>query len=287
MARYRKISVGILNIKIHPHSDMLYVNLFNTILNSKRIAKIRGSYAGMMGYLRSIKQDEPEAGMYGLFYRFIDISQNDPWFDLKTTSPILDEEGKPIPQIPEHLKPNCKEIYFVFYPRVHRLVFHADYFSPNSAQKLLQNLCAQDIVISKFGEVDVIVETSQEAMERILRIPKLTKLQIFITRPNGDDITEQETEFMRRLENQNIRSSKCDYTSDKDKGIKPDEGTKTLMRMALSNGHIKAIGWDGEKKIEESTTPHPLIIKDRYSTDTPFLVAFKELANHVIKRFMR
>lgn len=32
----------------------------------------------------------------------------------------------------------------------------------------------------------------------------------------------------------------------------------------MSDGRIKAVGYDGDLRVEESTDPHPLLAKDQY-----------------------
>ena len=170
--------------------------------------------------------------------------------------------------VPEYLKPHLRKIIFVFYPKKHRLFFDMHKFSPNNARRLLSALFSHDTIVKNFGHVDVEVETSKEAIEKILEIPSKTKLEIKISLPNPDDISEEEQRVIDRLKNQNARTVKETYTSTKEEGLKPDHETITLMRVVKSNGYVHVTGYEGEKKIEKSTLDHPLFEQEYYNPDT-------------------
>lgn len=278
MARYKTLTVGALNLKIHPHSPELYVKLFQEVFAIGEVVKIRGADWGMPGYLLTSSMGNPLEGMSGALYRFLNINPDEPWLDVTKRAPIREEDGTPIPQIPEHLKPNLREVPFVFYPQGHRFFFDAGSFSPSSAASLLRNISKNSSIIDKFGIIDVIVESSKEAIERILSIPSLTRLEIFITRPNADDISSQKRRFLERMESQNARTFKETVTSLKEQGINPDEETRVLMDLASSNGWVRGVGYAGETKREESTDPHPLLEKERYDPN-------KETAFGALRRF--
>ncbi len=286
MAPPKTLVMGALNIKIHPHSPELYVSLMNDVFEMGEPVKIRGSDWGVLNYIREITADDPLEGMFGEFYRFLQINPDDPWLDIKKRIPLKDEKGEPIPQVEESKKPNMKEVEFVFYPRYHRLFYDAKSFSPNMAKIFWAELFHNEKIRKKYGTVDVEVESSEEVIERILKIPSLTKLDISITRPNGDVLSDQEEEILKRMEKQKIRRLHETMTSPKEDGIEPDDKTIALMKVATSNGRVDAVGYAGEERVEESTRPHPYIERDKYDPEkTTLLRAMINLSSVIVRKF--
>lgn len=264
MPRLKAIDVGVINIKIHPHTAERYVDLIQEVFKIGDKVPIRGSDWGMPNRISHAKSI---AELSGTFYKFLQINKNDPWLDTRERKPIKTEDGKPIPQVDDYKKPNVKEIEFVFFPEHHFLFYNIKSLSPNSAKKLLEGLFQHHNIIQKYGKVDVEVVSSTEVIEKILKIPFLTKLEIMVTRPNGDDISDQEKKILKRMEKQGVRTLKEITTSEKNEGIKPDDDTKALMKVALSDGSVNAIGYEGAIRVTESTDPHPLTERIRYNPD--------------------
>lgn len=171
MVHKKTLTVGVINIKVFPHTTDRYVKLFKDLFDLGPQGKIRGSDWGMPGYLHEFIQEAPNEGLYGAFFRFLNIDPQRPWIDLKQRRPLETEEGEAIPQIPDNLKPNFKETLFVFLPQHHRFFFDAKSFSPNSAATLLQALFGHEAIKNEYGHVEVVVESSEEVIERILKIP--------------------------------------------------------------------------------------------------------------------
>lgn len=116
MPRKRTLTVGVINIKLHPHTTDRYVRLFKDLFRLGPRVKIRGADWGMPGNLHEFTQGTPDAGLYGVFYRFLNIDPHRPWIALTQRRPLETEEGEAIPQIPDHLRPNLKETPLVFLP---------------------------------------------------------------------------------------------------------------------------------------------------------------------------
>jgi len=266
MPRRRVMSASALNIKLHPHTPELYRALFDDVYQKRDCVKIRGTDWGTIGWMRPLNHVDPMEGLVGELYRFVNINSRDPWFDNRSREILEIGENDP-PPVPDYLKPNLRRVLFIFYPQKHRLFFDSSKLSPSSAGKIFQGLFGSDHIVTKYGPVDVIVETSHEAIEKILKIPTKTRLEIYISLPNPDETSHLETKIRNRLASQRAKTLTEKYTSDKHIGLEPDEETIALMQVARSNGRITAIGYDGEKKIIEDTIPHPLVESEKYDPD--------------------
>lgn len=267
MGQEKIMKMGIINIKTHPHSSDKYINLMNDAFRLGRLVKIRGDDWGTTHYLNKTADGE----MYGEIYRFLQIDPKAEWLDLRKREPIVDAEGNPIPQVADELKPNTRRILFVFEPNSHRLFFDVKGITPNLMKQYLERMLNDRTLRRTYGEVYVEVEASQEAIERIIKIPTLTRLEIVISRPN-DDVYDQAQRFLDKMENRGTRKFRQIETSTRSEGITPDEDTIGLMEVAKSNGMVFAVGYDGSERVEESTIPHPLIIPARYDEERTSLL---------------
>lgn len=289
MARMKTLEVGALNIKMHPHSHELYARLLHDAYRAGAVAKIRGDDWGMLGWLREADHGA-EPVLYGTLYKFLNIRPDEPWLDLQTRAPVETDEGEPIPQVPDHLRPNLREVRYAFFPRHHRFFFETAGLSPGSARRLLSGVLAEPSIRDTYGPVDVEMETSLEGLERILAIPTMTRLEIVITRPNQDDVGGLEARVLARLEAQNARKVEERLTSVRGESIRPDEETRAMMAVATSNGRVTGSGYNlQEEKLVESTENHPLRERLRYDPNTEdpgrvMLQAASELLRRVLRR---
>ena len=260
MARLKTLSLGALNIKIHPSSPNRYFALIKAMYAMHERAQIHGSNWGLIGTLSDFNEDL----LVGSFYRFLNIDPKEPWIDLIKRRPIATEQGEAIPVVPDHLKPNLKESFFLFYPHRHRLIFDLANISHTGVVRIIKALGSQHIIRQEFGEVEVIVESSEVGIEKILRIPTITRLEILLTRPNPDDIDGEAEEMQRRILEMRLNRYEQVLISNRNVGIKPDNQVKGAMRLALSNGRIDAVGYEGERRVSESTAKHPDIASATY-----------------------
>jgi len=268
MPRERVVRVGVLNIKTQPHSAQKYLDLLDLTYTQSQPAKIRGSDWGMIGTCRKTHPGEEESLLlHGTVYRFLNIDPRGDWLNLLKRTPISAKEEDEVPLIPEYLKPNLKQIPYIFFPEKHRFFFDLSKISPKGMKALLDRLFSTDLIQEKIGQVDIEVESTKELIQKILNIPRITKLKIDFSFPNPDDLSGSGMKVMRRFKKQNIRRHKQESSSTHDDGIKADDETKALMDVALSNGKVEAVGYDGERKIELSTVDHPLSSSMRYNPE--------------------
>lgn len=255
MGRSKRIVIGAINIKIHPHSPAKYDQLFEMASEKLTLGKIRGMDWGIIGS-KSAWKDGSETPVTGVLWRFINIDSSEPWANLKTRKTQFPGEE---PIIPPELKPHLRREAYVFFPEAHRLFYDASRFSPNMAGKLLYGIFSAPAIERKFGIVDVHVETSEEALEKIRSIHRLASLELLISLPNADDHNKNEKRVRDRLEKLNARRLAEKYTAHKGKSISPDRDLEAYMQVAKSNGYVNAVGYSPDDVKEEiSTKTHPL-----------------------------
>lgn len=157
MARERHIRIGGINIRVHSkHAPSEYVDMWMAMHRLRR-PRTRGATATMIGEARR-RDDNPDAPIYGYFYRFVDIDPDDPWFDIEQHKKAAEDDVAQV-KIPKKLKPNLKEYPYVFDIVKHRLYFktggHDGGVSPGIVASLLEHLAAAPRIVERFGEIDV------------------------------------------------------------------------------------------------------------------------------------
>jgi hypothetical protein len=255
----RTFRVSALNITMPlPHSPQRYVELFKTAYAQRRIVKLRGDYAGMLGGL-ALDKDV----VRGQFYKFFDLNLEADWFDLSKKQEADPEELAEI-QVPPHLKPHHQSVDFVLFPQRHRLVFVArdgkEVLSPNMAKSLIERLFEDERLVERFGPVEITIEPKREQLRRILALPRLKKLSIQVLPPNPDDLDDAEQEVLDRMSQERAHRMTIELTSRHPNGLEPDNDHKVLARVAQSNGKVSAVGEDETGKVlNVSTSDHPYV----------------------------
>lgn len=296
MRDLKKIEVGVLNITTHPHSPEKYLQLFQDALAMKRVSVYRGSDHLTFGAFSGIGEAEKIDGIWGVFYIFVNIDTTGPVLNITNGEPIVSKEGEVTFPVPDNLKPNLKRVDFVFFPRGHRLFFSTKttplgtepprQVSARVLASGLYRLLNHPDLFEKYGEVNVYTENKAEIIADILRIPSLTKLNITITLPNDDDVSQQMERLSKKYQSEKIKNVQHNLTGYKEDGLAPDEETQAMMQLASSNGRVTAIGWRGEERVEISTTDHPEILKAVYAPATESkLQALARIAKESLAKF--
>lgn len=288
MARDKLVVVNILNIAMNPiHSQSMYHEQFKKIFDKKITVRISGEKYGTLNSLNYVNPEKPELGIYGFFYKFTKL-QLDKWYNLSKEDYASPEELKKI-NIPAHLVPNAEKFCYIFYPQHHCLIFQSAEssrkFSPNLARIMFEQFFNDKRINDDNIFTSVSLVQSEISLTNIYNIPILSKMEITINRPNADFDDADESEVYNRMNKQNVKRWQTILKSHNKENILPDEQTKKLAKVALSNGKVEATGYDDEgMKIEESTTQHPLSEQYTYNPNKEdfiqrFLLKAREFLN--------
>lgn len=290
MQRTRAIPIGVLNIAMHsPHSPERYLALFHSLLGLKRAIHARGSTMIMLGKLHPLGEErERDLILAGEIYTYYNLDPGSPWFDIDRNEEALEEEVVRL-SIPRNLKPDLSRFVFAFTPASHRMCVQLKSgtrsLSVNVIAKALRGLFSFQ-ELEEYGPVEVTPEPSRETVEEILDMPFLHRLHIELLRPNPDDDHEFELAFLDRLESQSASKMSQDLISEKERGLRPDEATRSLARLASSNGLVEGQGKDiNNASIRISTRDTPLIEKQAYDPRESSLVDFMVLQARRINSF--
>jgi hypothetical protein len=286
MARRRRVEVGGLNIRVHPHeSNQVYLTLLEDAYDLRMPLKARGDQQLLMSYLGK-PNDRGE--VQGIVSRFTEIDQSQPWFNVRTNDEAKESEVRKI-SIPEYLKPNLQSFSFTFFSKKHILVF--DRHSQNSSithgvvERYFTRLFEAEDIVDKYGVVDIDIIKDAKGLHEILNIPELKHLEILIKRPNPDTLGDLNDRVLGRLSRQHASKYEQKLTSIPSESLQPDEKTKQLAEVAVNNGYVKGDGKDGEgKPVAISTLQYPKTSTHFYDPDeTAHSDAFNIAARALLK----
>jgi hypothetical protein len=196
-----------------------------------------------------------------------EIDKAGKWLNQETDKEATDVEKRAI-QIPTSLDPNFRSFNFIFLEDRHLLVLEyrnelGEHFGPHRAEMLFSSLFSEESLGPDDPEVSVTVVPSHEGLRRIYAISRLRRLEIFVVRPNADDIAKEQKKLLDRLLKQGAKSQSLELRKQaKVKTITPDEDTKTLATIAAENGYVTGEGKrDDGTPVKESTKDHPKTVK--------------------------
>jgi hypothetical protein len=267
----RTIQIAALNIAMNPpHARERYIQLFVRAYRRRQIIRLGSLHGAMIGSLYG--QRHPDATVLtGEFYRFVRLDLDEPWFNSQTQAPATDEEADAI-SIPSHLLPHLQRIPFEFRVRRHWLFYVAhdrkSHMSALFATRFLQRLLEATADDLGFPAVEVTALPEAGAIDTLLAIPRLSRLEIELKPPNADDADDLEQELLRRLEAQRAKKLVSTLVAKRNETLVPDEETQALARVAARNGKVTVFGRDAEDlPIQDSTVDRPLLRAARVDDD--------------------
>lgn len=92
MARQKKISIGAINLTIHPHTTESYVSLFKDAYRLRRKCQVYSDKYGVIRNMYPVQDTEWGNGFMGEICIFTHIDTDQPWFNEQTNEPATDEE---------------------------------------------------------------------------------------------------------------------------------------------------------------------------------------------------
>lgn len=229
----------------------------------QRLIKQGSLHATMLGTLRGARSQPHPGRLAGEIYRFVTLDPNEPWFNTVTSEPATKDEVGSI-SIPKHLLPHLQRILFDFRPKTHTLYYVAHdrkaNMAPSVAVRFFEELLNSAAQKLEFPAVEVTAIPEAEAIEKVLKLPNMSRLEIQLKAPNADDIGDLTKRLMARLEAQSARHETTTLTAKRNEVLKPDEETRQLAKVAAKNGKVTSYGRDAQNlPIEDSTVNRPMV----------------------------
>ncbi|MDN7752697.1 DUF4747 family protein [Burkholderia gladioli] len=272
-----------------PHSPERYVDLLKKAYRTRRVIKIRGQFAGILG---TFGDDVGDGFYYGELFKFYDLKLTGKWLNVLQQAPAEEDDLAEL-NVPEHLKPGLEAFPFLFHAQSHRLFFVSqdsqEHLGPKDAGKYFRQLLNQPKLTDQFKEITVTVIPGEDTLEKIFALPELRKLQIVITPPNPDDWEDVEQDVKERMAEQNAATMVTVLVANKGESLEPNEHTRSLSEVAQANGYVEGRGMTEIGKVQTlSTKSHPMLAPAFYDQNVETVVtALRNVATAYLARIRR
>lgn len=269
MARKLKLSVGALNVRLHPHSPELYDQYLQALYDLKQPVKLRGDRYGMITLLN--RRELEQGVIRGMLRTFTKIDFTGQWFDEEA----LDEAAPELLQqinIPKHAHPNSAAFRFSFNVTKHTLTFehygNGKTLVARAAYKLFRTLSDLNPIVSRFGGVSISIIQDRSTLDRIFKMTRLKRLTFILDRPNpdiwSDDLEDQLDAHLGAVHAQRLAIT---YTAPPGDSLKETPSIRRLGDSALENGEVEASGYEGKSHVDISTLDNPRVDQTNYDPD--------------------
>lgn len=250
------IQFCMLNVAASPHPEGVYFRIFERAAN--RQVQYYGDSVATIS-----KPDRVKDGFFrGRIVCWTPINKDDPAV-LTDVLQEIDFNDLNI-DIPDNVGFNGRVFLYIFREADHTLFVEIENdqrkrLSPQRARKVFALLFEDRNDSSPLVEVTVIPD--EDALKRILTIPKLKKLRIHIVRPNADD--GDISRIMDRLVAQKAKAQDIEYfAAPGAEGLDPDDQTKAEAGVAEHNGFVEGAGQEEDgTSVKLSTREYPRIIR--------------------------
>lgn len=269
MAKRIKISAGVLNVRLHPHTPERYAEFLNDIYALRQPVKLRGDRHGIISLL---DRSELEKGIVtGIITTFLDIDFDGEWFSTANLQPASNEQISQV-SIPADIHPNAASFYFQLNTSNHRIYFQTyssgKVFSEKSALTLFSRLADNLAITHKYGNVQITVVQSKEALDRIFSLRTIKSITITIHKPNADIFADDfEEQIEAHLLQTHSKKVTIAYEAEPGGSVVPTAEIRTISSVALENGNVEVKGRDESGAVSLSSNDHPKVIQDKYDPD--------------------
>lgn len=264
MSRPFSMSICALNITIHPHTMRKYVELFKKANEIKAPIRVRGNEYMLLGSLHERHKDSPNWILNGEVFKYLQLDQNDDWYNIAKKNAATEDDLNKI-KIPEELKPHFSSFSYVFYPVKHKIVIavkslKGKTISPRILLSFFTAFLKRPELLKAFEDINVTLESSHFDMIETFKKYKVKTATIVITRPNPDDNSDLDEIAGEILGRDRLRKLTMKLDGERASGIVLSEDTKTLVKVAASNGSVSAIAKnDNEKPVTISSLNLPVL----------------------------
>lgn len=226
----------------------------------RKAGRIRGDRFGLVTFA-------PEAGgpasapyVQGLIGTFTRIDVKGDWMNVRSGK-VAESDDKEALNIPSNLQPNAKFFHYRFYLKNHVLIFeigNSGYrLTPNNASALFSRLLSTESVENEFGDVVCTVFPARDTVEEIVNSRVLHSVEFVVHAPNPDTGKKAEEDYKERMRRIHALRIQQSVLARKNEFIAPDDQLRSDLRIASTNGQVKAMVKKGRRLVRISTIDTP------------------------------
>ncbi|TAU97281.1 DUF4747 family protein [Rhizobium leguminosarum] len=269
MARRIKVSVGIANIRLHPHSPKIYSDFIHDVYRLKLPVNIHGDRYAMISLLDRSSEDGNEVS--GIITTFTRIETDGSWFDAANLTEATTNQISQI-SIPENLYPNAASFYFLFNTKEHKIYVQqyskGKQMTSNSVLRFFQNLSQNLEILAKYNSAKISIVQSKAGLETLFNLDKINEIKITILKPNSDIFADDfEAKIEAHLAATHSQKLVLTYDAEPGHSVVANDQIRSVSEAALENGSVQVKGRDDTGAVTRSTEQFPKILQDTYDPD--------------------
>jgi len=283
MPEERSVTIGFLNVVATPHPANVYRDALRDVANKP--ARVRGNDWAIITTPRAVRGEE---GLFeGTISVWTDVDASEPSIN-KATFQRVDVEAA-LRKIFQERGFNNRSFYYFLDEETHKVTVQlknedGKTISIRQASRIFDLLLS---TLNKEGQTyEVTIVPEEDAIEQVLSLARLDRVEILLKRPNSGDHDDGDAEeVLRELYEQNIKQA--DYSFARQPGtdgIHLNAENEKRAEVAAQNGYVKSSGLDEDgDRDKRSTKEYPKIVA---LTLAGGLVAFAAIRAEA-KRFRR
>lgn len=268
---------GVLNVVAHPHPEGTYRRLFELAAVKDEGVNFRADQ-----YAKTSAISDSRDGIFtGRVAIWTAIDRNAKTIQTRTLieAALADTNVR----IPDDLGFNSKIFSFSFREKDHRMFVELNNEEGKSVsigvvQKIISSIL-NSIKPDDIEEVNVFVVSRKNAVEQILSMEVLSKIEIVLDMPNPDDLSPGKQRILNNLREMRAKRLRTELTKARgeDTLILLDY-YRELAELAKDDGYVKANGKIDGEKVERSTKDYPEDIEIELLPDESSAAAVRRIA---------
>jgi len=268
---------GVLNVVAHPHPKGTYRRLFELAASMIEGVNFRADQ-----YAKTSRISDSEDGVFSgriAVWTAIDREAKTIQTDTLVENPLSDTNFK----FPDNLGFNSKIFSFAFREKDHLMYVElvneeGKSISAGVVRKIMSSIF-EAIKPDDIDNVTVHIVSRKNAVDQILAMDELLKIEILLELPNPDDLEEEKMRVIRELQEMGAKRKKTELVK------APGKQTLVLIgdyqveaELAKDNGYVKATGRIEGVKTEQSTKDYPEEIQIELLPNESSAVAVRRIA---------
>ena len=248
---------GVLNVVVHPHPSGVYRELFEIAGEDPRGVRFHGDRFATISPI-----SETRNGVFtGRLATWTEIDPKSNLIEKSTLKETLLSDADI--SIPDGVGFNSRVFSFAFREKDHRLYVELLNDESQSTSIGRARLAFSKVlsVVSpeSIDELDVFIVSQSNAVEKVLSIPRMRKIEIQLDMPNPDDLSEEKQKILKEIEDLKGKRIRTEITKSAGEAtLTPTSRYLAMAELAKDNGFVSAVGKDefGEA-VHRSTKAFP------------------------------
>lgn len=271
-------SYGILNTVLHPHPPGAYQKLFAIAGNDTRGVRFHGDRFATLSPISEVRN-----GVFtGKLATWTEIDPTSNLIEKKSLKESLLSESDV--SLPEGVGFNSRVFSFAFREKDHRLFVELKNDENQTISVGRARLAFLRVLEacqpSDVDELDVHIATQANAVDHVLSISKIRKVEILLDLPNPDVLSDKKKAILDGIEAIHAKRLKTEITKAAgEDSIVLNDDYLAMAELAKDNGYVYAKGRnDDGDPLERNTKKYPLEVDTVLAQDESRALATRRIA---------